>query len=396
MKEMFSNKSLNKLHFQYGLVRLGGQFVGTFGVIILYNMGYPLWQAILFGAIYPCGEFLFRLIVLPFFSRFGLKRTILFGAMTFVLVAPTFYLATLSIIPVWIYLILWSFAAAFYWYSFHIIYGLVGDQEKRGRQSAIKEGVAQIAYSLGPILGGVIFKFFGAPGLLLSGAISFALALIVLLKVDEYPNIKVKQGIKTSFKNTPKRGLFINGCFAFQEVFINELWILVLFFLFHEDTVMMGGLLSLVMILRIGVEYFVGGTIDFQHKTRWYQWGAVIIAISVIGRALFGFTVDIIIFSEILLIMGFSLFSPYGSVFSYNSVKESEYPESFALLYESGWDFGSIIAYVLAVFLVYYHVEIRYLTIIGIIVLPFVVLVYRDYFREPRMMEVGDEFMDTM
>jgi hypothetical protein len=45
---MFSNKSLNKLHFQYGLVRLGGQFVGTFGVIILYNMGYPLWQAILF------------------------------------------------------------------------------------------------------------------------------------------------------------------------------------------------------------------------------------------------------------------------------------------------------------------------------------------------------------
>ena len=113
--------------------------------------------------------------------------------MIFVLVAPTFYLATLSIIPVWIYLVLWSFASAFYWYSFHIIYGLVGDQEKRGRQSAIKEGVAQIAYSIGPILGGVIFKFFGASGLLLSGTISFALALSVLLKVNEYPDVQVKQ-----------------------------------------------------------------------------------------------------------------------------------------------------------------------------------------------------------
>lgn len=97
----------------------------------------------------------------------------------------------------------------------------------------------------------------------------------------------------------------------------------------------MGGLLSFVMILRIGIEYFVGQAIDFQHKTKWYQWGALIITISVIARALWGFTVDIIIFSEILLIMGFALFSPYGSVFSYNSVKESEYPESFSLLYES-------------------------------------------------------------
>ena len=232
-------------------------------------------------------------------------------------------------------------------------------------------------------MSGMVFSLYGAPGLFIASALFFIFALLVLMGVREYPHIRMTQGVRQVFESTPKNGLFMSLYIAFQDVFINTLWAIVLFFLFHEDTVYMGGILSFIMASRIIIEYFIGHAIDFQYKTRWYQWGIFIITVSVIGRTFFGFSVENIIFFNIILMIGYSLFTPYAAVFTYNSIKDSQHPESFTFLSESGDDLGSIIAYFLIAFFVYYGLNMRYLILIGIVSLPFVVLLYRQYFSLP-------------
>ena len=108
--------------------------------------------------------------------------------------------------------------------------------------------------------------------------------------------------------------------FSAQRIFVGQGRIIVV----ENNTAYLGAILSAVMLLRIVIDYFVGKEIDFQSKRRWYYIGAIIIAVAVLGLTFFGFSLPFIALFSSLLMLGYSLFQPYESVLTYNSIKESK------------------------------------------------------------------------
>ena len=204
-KNIFGSKSLNRLNIHFGLIRFAENTTNTFGMVVLYQMGYPLYQVFLIWGFCLLSSTAMRSIVPYFLSRFGVKRIVIAGSLIYTGLLPMFALLDHHIIPLWIYIIYYGLSNGFYWYPFHILYGVVGDTENRGKQSALREAYAHIAQGLCPLIAGFALSMFGSTGLIILGTSVFVIAVIMIMQVDEDIDIPITLDWRSAIKNTSMR-----------------------------------------------------------------------------------------------------------------------------------------------------------------------------------------------
>ena len=382
---MLNNKSLNMLHLHYFLIRMGEFLTNIFGIVVLFKLGYELYLAFLLWSLMFVFRLFLRPLLLPIMKKIGVFNTVKIGTVLYIFLYPVFYLVSTDSISVLIYVFYFAVTVIFYWLSFHTIYGLIGDNDKRGRQSAVREAYAKVAYVASPVIGGYVLSLYDFFGFFFVGSLFFVLSLLPLSLIKKPKEVqKTQTNFKKGFRSTSKIGFFTSSSFAFFEAFFVYVWAVVIFFILGEDVFKLGVLFGVVIFLRILIEYLIGRSIDLKSTFKWYYIGFLILSISIILRVFYAHDFISIIIVDAVFALGYSIFIPYESVLIYNSIKNSKHPEWFTLISESGWDIGSILAFSLISVLLLFSVDLRSLMFIGIIGIFTCTITYNRYYKHSR------------
>src|SRR5262249_44864692 len=131
---MFSNRTINFLHFHYALWIFGSGVVTIFGPIYLLKLGFSLPAvAAIWGGIHFV-RFFFRPLWMPVILKIGLKRALIAGTFLWVGIFPLLSLMQQN--PAWLWVLVpwFGLCDVAYWVPFHAFYALAGNLEKRGKQ----------------------------------------------------------------------------------------------------------------------------------------------------------------------------------------------------------------------------------------------------------------------
>lgn len=361
----FSNKSVNSLNAHYGLQTFATNLVNIFIGVYLYQLGIDIWIiCLVWGGIY-----FFRLLTRPigYFlcNKFGLKKVLVLGTLSYSI--GYVILGQVDGVNLWLYLYVLAGALSegIYWLAYHTYFAILGDTEVRGKQVGMREAVRNLAQFSAPIAGAVFINMFDFWIAFLLAMICMIFASVPLLIA---PDVKLPQTmtLKKAVKTISFRGfkLYASDSFYFQShMFI---WKLILFIML-SDYITFGGLLSFAIAVQIIGYFLVGHLFDNGLGKRVFPFGIMIMMLVVGGRALAAYTIPMIIFLDLLYMIGYCLYEPVMNSLYYNECKKSKHPLWFQTFSDSGWDIGSSLAMIMAAILLYSGVDIRMTMLQGIV-----------------------------
>ena len=164
--------------FAYALITI-------FEPVFFYKEGFSLS----FIALYYAVHYSVYVFALPlggkFAARFGLERSLIISLPAFVA-----YFITLAAVSeykdlVWLAIVFLTIHKIFYWPAFHTLFAKHGEAGNRGTELSWMRVLQYGVGILGPVVGGVIARFFGFPILFIFTACLVMLAAIPLLRTKE-------------------------------------------------------------------------------------------------------------------------------------------------------------------------------------------------------------------
>ncbi len=336
LKNFLSNRGINLLNIHLGIQSFGNNFGALFIGVFLFQLGIPLWQIFLGLA----GSYFIRLLLRPISLklcfRYGLKKILILGTLFYAINYPI--LGQVQNLDSWFIIFFFTFAITdiFYWLPYHSIFAILGDNELRGKQTSVRDGLYMIGVFLAPLSSGIIILNYGYKAAFVISMLFILLSLFPILKM---PILSLKgyetKALKT--KTISRKGfwLYVGDGFFMNQEFI---WNLILF-LIVINPAYFGALVGLGVLLRILLTLVVGH--QFDKGKQFFFLGILFMSISVIGRAIWADTVPEVIISDIFIAAGYILYSPIFSSVFYNLSKKSQHPIWFQYYAEMGWDIGA-------------------------------------------------------
>ncbi len=379
MRTAFSNRSINLLNFHFGLQVFASNIGDIFGGIYMYKIGIPIWMIFVVWA----GIFVLRLLLRPFalslcFQR-GLRKSVILGTLTY----STYFLFLGKIegVGMWLYIFMAASAIIdiLYWLPYHTYFSVLGDTEHRGKQIGMREGALLLAGLLTPVTGGIIINTYGFWTAFFIASVFMLLSALPLLSTPEV-TIERNRGVADALKNVSKQGFYLymgDGFSYYTHIFT---WTLVLF-LFLDDYVSFGGLLSLAVLFQIMGSFLTGHLFDTGSGKRVYPLGIFFIVLGTIGRVFFAYTIPLIIFFDMVMMAGAALYYPIMTSAYYNTAKKSHCPLWFQYFSEAGWDVGSALGSLLAALFVYISGELRFVMLASILGMVITADFLRRYYK---------------
>ncbi len=336
----FANGAVNRVNIHYGVQALAQAAGGLFMLVFLLRAGVSVPTAFLALAAILAGRFVLRPAILPVAKRFGLKATLIVGALVLALQYPLLaevhgvgpMLAALIVIA--------SIGDVFYWTAFHAYFAVLGDAEHRGHQIGAREALADVVGILGPLVGGAALTAFGPR--IAFGAVGVIQALSALPLIGA-PDVPVVASAPGAFRGA-RLGLAlfaIDGWFAGCFFYV---WQVALFVSLGRSLSAYGGAMALAALVGAVAGMLLGRHIDAGHGRR-----SVLIA--------YGLAVAVVV------LRAASLGSPWLAVVAnapgalvtalvvpalmtpvYNLAQASPCPLRFHIVAEGGWDIGCFAA----------------------------------------------------
>lgn len=364
IKNTFSNSPVNRLNLHSGLQAFSNDIIYVFFGAYLYKTGLLLWQILaVLGLIYG-GRALFRFPAMRLCFKIGVRKTMMLGTVLF----PLHFLALGQVHGADVWLAIFIAASAFndvlYWLPYHTYLTVLGDNEHRGKQIGIREGMSRMGSFLGPVTGGIlinVFDFF--PTFLIASLVMLA-AVLPLLKTpevhlpDPWPAIK-------AMRHVQKEGFWLYALWALDTQSYHFIWPLVLF-LTLGDTVTMGGLLSLAVLFQIVGCLLTGHLFDKGHGVKLLGAGFFLMAIAVIGKVFLALSIPVIIALDLFFMAGYTFFYPAMNATFYNLSKKSHHPLWFQFMAELGWDAGCALFSLSAMLILHFTDVLRPLMLLAL------------------------------
>jgi MFS family permease len=378
LSHFLSNRGINLLNFHIGLQSFANNFGALFIGVFLYQLGIPLWQIFLGLS----SSFYIRLVLRPIALKscfkFGLKKVLILGTLFYAINYPI--LGQIESLDAWFFLFFFIFAITdiFYWLPYHTIFAILGDNEKRGKQTSMRDGVYMLAEFLAPLISGVLILNYGYKLAFVSAMFFMVIAIIPILKL---PKLSLK-GYET--KNLDTKSINKDGfwLYAGEGFMMNQefTWNLILF-LIVLNPAYFGGLVGLAVFLQFLLTLFVGDQFDKGKGEKFVHFGIFLISISIIGRGLWADSITEVIISDIIISAGYILYNPIFSASFYNISKKSQHPLWFQYYAEMGWDVGAGSAALMTALLTFYGHSLQ--TAMMISILGFIVTnsVLKKYFK---------------
>src|SRR5215469_14650820 len=182
------NRTVNliNLHYIIGSIAINGG--GAFFCVYFLQSGFSVAGALIALAGIFALRFLIRSFLLPFAIRAGLRLLLIIG--TVLMGVTYFFLAHLNGANwslFWL-IVVSALADSVYWPSYHAYFAALGDEEHRGQQVGLREGVTAVVGILSPLAAGWLLVTFGPRVAFYATSVAQALAAIPIFFT---PDVKV-------------------------------------------------------------------------------------------------------------------------------------------------------------------------------------------------------------
>lgn len=282
------SKELKEFYLSNIILQFAQTALLLFEPIYLYTIGFPLYAIMgFYAAVYAVNFFLMPLGGLMA-KRYGFEHTMLYSSFFQVL----YYVFLLQIPndPLFLVLCIGAYAIqkSLYWPSYHADFAFFGQSGQRGREISNLVLLASIATVAGPLIGGILVKFFGF--------IPFFSVMSFLVILSNLPMMLTREKfVPSAFSYTETyRKLFAKenrrylwGYIGYgEELVALTLWPIFIFAVM-KDYAQTGGMIAFSTLVT-GIALLIAGRkTDLSQRLQILQAGAVFTSCSWLLRAAF-------------------------------------------------------------------------------------------------------------
>jgi len=173
-------KQLEELYLTSAITDFSSAALAIFEPIYLWSLGYRIREIMVYYLILYVVDFFLLPLGGKFVARFGHERSILISTGWMV----GYYVALINIPNAaslfCVAPLLFALQKAFYWPAYHVDFMRFSAKEERGAEYSGVAALSTIMYTIGPIAGGAVVKFFGFDALFVIGIVSILLSSIPL------------------------------------------------------------------------------------------------------------------------------------------------------------------------------------------------------------------------
>ncbi len=167
---------LEELYLSSAIMDFAAAAIALFEPIYLWMLGYRIREIMLFYLIVYLAYFVLVPLGGKFIARFGHERSILISTIWFVL----YYTALIGIAQFsnlfYIAPVLFALQKTFYWPAYHADFIRFSAKDERAKEFSGLWAISTLMLVLGPIVGGVVVKFFGFAPLFFGASIAILLS----------------------------------------------------------------------------------------------------------------------------------------------------------------------------------------------------------------------------
>lgn len=379
MRHILHNKEIALINLHTALQRYSNKALDVFGAIYFLNLGIAFHIVTLVWAASFVLRFLLRPLSLKFSERFGLKTALIFGTT----ISSGIFLIFPFVDGVNIWLFVFAVGLAifdiFYWLPYHAFYTVIGDENKRGLQIALRSGLVDGAQILAPLLGGIMAAKLGFWALYGSAMLVMLVSAIpIFFMKDHSPGVKM--GLREAMGRIDKRGLIMQIGDGIHNNAHFFLWTIVLFLL-TNDFINFGALITFELFVTVILSFILGHYID-AGKGRWIaHMGPIFLAVAVLARVFWVTTIPQIILLNFVSAIGITFLAMPYQVSINNLAKRTHNALWFHFFGEIGWDIGAAFVFTTAALLSVCGVELRDIMLLALSGLVIVDHVLKRYYK---------------
>lgn len=178
--------------------------IGIFIPLYLLGLGYPVISIVGILAWHFSTQIVSNYIAARTIASIGPKHTILLSYVVHILVLGMFLTLPLIGWPIWVLGAMWGAANSFFWVAYHVDFSKIKHTENGGKELGTISMLQRFGYALGPLIGGILASFWGAPFAFIVATILLFVGLIPLLSTGEPTRIHRK----LHFRDVLKRGIW--------------------------------------------------------------------------------------------------------------------------------------------------------------------------------------------
>jgi len=329
-------RAVLRFNIHYAVQAFAESAGGVFVFVYFLHAGFSVAATLVILAVLLAGRFVLRPVILPFARRFGLKLSLILGAL---LNATTFPLLTAVHglgLALAVFCAVGSLAGVFYWTCFHAYFAMAGDAEQRGRQIGVRDAIATTVGVAAPLIGGFSLAIVGpGPTFWAVGAIQ-ALSIAPLIGA---PNFAIAPRAPEAFATARQVAalMVVDGVFAAGFFHV---WQIALFVSLGESFAAFGGAVALATLVGAACGPMLGRFVDLGHGRRVviaaYASAAVVVALRAasLGSPLLAVGAN----AAGAFVSG--LLAPAMMTPVYNLAKASPCALRFHIVTEGAWDVG--------------------------------------------------------
>ncbi|HEV2652864.1 MAG TPA: MFS transporter [Rhizomicrobium sp.] len=332
----FHNRTVNLLNLHYVISSIASGGGGAFYGVYLLKAGVPVWGALLSLSVLFASRLVIRIFLLPMAIRIGLRWTVFVGAIA---MGTTYvFLAEVTGVDWSLFWLVFVSAAAdcIYWPSYHAYFAALGDEEHRGQQLGIREGVTALVGVVSPLVAAWLLVNYGPRAAFYSTGAIQALSAIPILWTPDIAVAPSKPGAYRAALSGAM--LFVSDGVVAAGYFIT--WQIALFLSLGQDLMAYGGALAIAALVGAVGGLFLGRLIDTGGGGRavWYSVGLLAMVIAM--RAAVLHNPALAITANALGALVGCLYVPTIMTAVYNQAKRSPCVMRFHIAAEGGWDVG--------------------------------------------------------
>jgi DHA1 family inner membrane transport protein len=334
----FRNSAINLLNLHYAIMSVAIAGGSAFYAVYLIKAGLSDPLALVALGLTQAVRFVIRPVVLVVAIRFGLRRTLIAGAVLSALQYP--FLAEVNGIGAVLYglVLVTAIADVFYWSSYHAYFARLGDDEHRGSQVGEQMAAMTLVGIFSPILTGWLLVTFGPRTAFDASAVAVLVSVVPLFFT---PDIPIARHVEGGFR-AARFGILLFIADGWQAAMWVFVWQIALYLALGSDLLGYGGALALAAVVGAIGGLALGRTIDAGHGVR-MVWIAMGLAMLMVGlrTASLG-SPFLALVANALGPLATCLYVPALMTPVYTMAKQSRCVLRFHIATEGGWDVGNV------------------------------------------------------
>jgi MFS family permease len=276
-----AHPDLHNFEFAMWLHALARSLISVYVPILLLESGYSLSDVIVFYLLFNTIDIPLNFVVERILRKIGARKVMILGT-----IATIAFFGLLGILPPdnWPLLFLLAVLAAVYDTLFWIAHVYLFIEVNRegidaGKSVGALEGIRQLAYIVGPLIGALILIVLGKGYLAIASIIIFALSIIPLFRmrhVRDLPNEK-KLSIRGHFSSLQdKKNYLILALWSVHDEVDGIIWPLFIFTVF--GTIESVAIIPVMVSISTIIFSYLVGRLTKQHGIQMITIGAALVA----------------------------------------------------------------------------------------------------------------------